>query len=52
MRIGAAPPTRTLRIDVHPADLRHPRHMLALERVLARSERTPVTYCEFAALNP
>ena len=26
----------TLRLDLHPADLQHPRHMLALEWVLAR----------------
>lgn len=35
----------TLRIDVHPRDLDHTRHMLSLERVLQGSrERTAVTY--------
>jgi predicted deacetylase len=40
----------TLRLDVHPRDLDHPRHMLALESVLrgARSRR-PATLDELAA---
>jgi predicted deacetylase len=40
----------TLRLDVHPRDLDHPRHMLALESVLrgARSRR-PATLGELAA---
>jgi len=39
-----------LRLDVHPADLRNPRHMLALEWVLSRSgpRRTAVTYEDLA----
>ena len=39
VRAGSLLPTTTLRLDVHPADLQHPRHMLALEWVLARAER-------------
>ncbi len=37
LRLGALLPTDTLRLDVHPAYLQHPRHMLALEGVLARA---------------
>ncbi len=39
-----------LRIDLHPSDLEHPRHMRALERLLLRSARTrtAVTYDELA----
>lgn len=46
VRAGALLPTSTLRLDLHPADLRHSRHMLALEWVLKRSaaSRTAVTY--------
>ncbi|HEV3071644.1 MAG TPA: DUF2334 domain-containing protein [Solirubrobacteraceae bacterium] len=42
---------RTLRLDLHPADLDRPRHMLALERVLQRAgkRRTAITYDELAA---
>jgi hypothetical protein len=38
--------TRTLRLEVHPADLEHPRHMLALEWALRRSghRREAITY--------
>jgi predicted deacetylase len=41
----------TLRLDLHPDDLHHPRHMMALESVLARAagERTAITYDELAA---
>ena len=54
VRAGALLPTSTLRIDLHPADLRHPRHMLALEWVLAYSSprRTAVTYRELAGVAP
>jgi len=54
VRAGAMLPTSTLRIDLHPADLRHPRHMLALEWVLARSgsRRSAVTYRELAGVPP
>jgi predicted deacetylase len=49
VRAGALLPTRTLRLDLHPADLRFARHMMALEWVLqhARS-RSAVTYRELA----
>ncbi len=52
VRAGSLLPTSTLRVDLHPDDLRHPRHMLALEWVLARSaaRRTAVTYEELAGL--
>jgi predicted deacetylase len=50
VRAGSLLPTRTLRLDLHPADLGHARHMMALEWVLARagSRRTAVTYGELA----
>jgi predicted deacetylase len=54
VRAGSLLPTSTLRLDLHPADLRYPRHMLALEWVLARSgsRRTAVTYRELAGVEP
>ncbi len=50
VRIGALLPTRCLRVDVHPGDLEHSRHMLALEWVLGRngSQRRAITYRELA----
>ena len=49
VRAGALLPTRTLRLDLHPADLRNPRHMMALEWVLQRAHaRSAVTYGELA----
>jgi hypothetical protein len=50
VRAGSMLPTSTLRIDLHPSDLRHTRHMLALERVLARAgaTRDAVTYQDLA----
>jgi predicted deacetylase len=49
VRAGAMLPTSTLRIDLHPSDLRHVRHMMALERVLARARfRDSVTYRQLA----
>ena len=39
VRAGAMLPTSTLRLDLHPADLRHARHMMALEWVLQRAGR-------------
>ncbi len=49
VRAGAMLPTSTLRLDLHPAYLRHPRHMMALEWVLGRARsRTAVTYRELA----
>jgi predicted deacetylase len=54
VRAGSLLPTSTLRLDMHPDDLRYPRHMLALEWVLARSgsRRTAVTYRELAGVEP
>ncbi len=50
LRVGALLPTSTLRLDLHPADLQHARHMMALEWVLQRSgsKRTAITYEELA----
>ncbi len=41
----------TLRLDLHPADLDDPRHMLALEWVLKRTaaNREAVTYEQLAS---
>ncbi|MGA2454671.1 MAG: DUF2334 domain-containing protein [Solirubrobacteraceae bacterium] len=52
VRAGSLLPTSTLRLDLHPADLQLPRHMMALEWVLARSgpRRTAVTYRELAGV--
>jgi hypothetical protein len=52
VRAGALLPTRTLRLDLHPADLRYTRHMLALEWVLAHTaaRRRAVTYRELAGV--
>jgi predicted deacetylase len=50
VRVGALTAGRTLRLDLHPSDLEHPRHMLALEAVLRRAhDRCAVTYDELAA---
>jgi predicted deacetylase len=51
VRAGSLLPARVLRLDLHPADLAHPRHMMALEWVLARAgtRRTAVTYQQLAA---
>jgi predicted deacetylase len=50
LRAGALMSGSTLRLDLHPADLDHPGHMLALEWVLKRSgsSREAVTYDELA----
>ncbi len=39
-------PSRTLRLDLHPTDVQHPRHMQALERLLLRERgrRSAVSY--------
>src|SRR5580692_10401689 len=52
VRASALLPTSTLRVDLHPSDLRHPRHMLALEWVLTRSSprRSAITYRELAGV--
>jgi predicted deacetylase len=54
VRAGSLLPTSALRLDLHPADLQHPRHMMALEWVLARagSRRTAITYEELAQGDP
>jgi predicted deacetylase len=45
VRAGAALSGKLLRLDLHPADFDHPRHVLAVERVLRRAHgRIPVTY--------
>lgn len=47
---GSVMAGRHLRLDLRPADLQHPRHVLAVEGALrrARSRRTTVTYEELA----
>jgi predicted deacetylase len=52
LRAGALLPTSTLRLDLHPADLHHTRHMIALEQVLRRSapRRVAITYSELAGV--
>jgi len=52
VRAGSLLPTATLRLDVHPAYLQHPRHMLALEWVLERANarQNAVTYRELAGV--
>jgi predicted deacetylase len=54
VRLGSLLPTRTLRLDLHPADLQQPRHMMALEWVLQRTaaRRTAITYQELAGIAP
>jgi len=51
IRAGGIFGGRTLRVDLHPADLDHPRQMLALDRVLDRAgrRREAITYDELAA---
>jgi hypothetical protein len=52
VRLGSLLTSDTLRVDVHPADLEHSRHMLALEWVLGRngSRRAAITYRELAGV--
>jgi predicted deacetylase len=50
VRAGATLARSTMRLDLHPADLDHPRHVLALERVLRGARRrTSVTLSDLAA---
>jgi predicted deacetylase len=51
IRAGGLLAGDTLRVDLHPADLEHPRQMMALDRVLDRagSSRKAITYDELAA---
>ena len=49
VRVGALLAGELLRLDLHPADLDHPRHVGALEHVLqGASGRRPVTYDDLA----
>jgi predicted deacetylase len=53
LRMGAALSGSTLRLDLHPADLDHPRHVVALERVLRGARRrTAVTLDQLACPTP
>jgi predicted deacetylase len=51
LRAGALISGTTLRLDLHPSDLEHPNHMLALEWVLKRAActREAVTYEQLAS---
>ncbi len=51
IRVGSLICGNTLRVDLHPTDLQHPRHMLALEWILHRTgrRRQAITYDELAA---
>jgi predicted deacetylase len=50
VRAGAALSGELLRLDMHPADIDHRRHVAALEHVLRRARRrTAVTYDDLAA---
>jgi uncharacterized protein len=51
LRAGGLLAGETLRIDLYPGDVRYPRHMLALQRLLERSarDRRAVTYDELFA---
>lgn len=53
IRAGSLLCGQTMRLDLYPADLQHPRHMLALEWVLGRAgqQREAITYDELLA-NP
>jgi predicted deacetylase len=45
VRAGAALSPRLLRLDLHPADFDHPRHVASVERVLERArDRVAVSY--------
>jgi len=51
VRAGALGAGRLLRLDLHPADLDHPRHIGAVEGVLKRARRhvrQAVTYDDLA----
>jgi predicted deacetylase len=54
LRAGGLLAGRTLRLDLHPADLQRPHHMLALEWVLHRvaRRRTAATYDQLAGIGP
>jgi predicted deacetylase len=49
VRAGSVASGEVLRLDLHPADLDHPRHIGAVEGVLTRAHRRePVTYDDLA----
>jgi uncharacterized protein len=49
VRAGALLLQRTIRLDPHPADFDHPRHVLALQWVLRHAHRhAAITYDELA----
>jgi predicted deacetylase len=51
IRLGSLLCGATMRLDLHPADLQYPRHMIALERLLSRAgtARRAITYEELIA---
>jgi len=51
IRAGSLLCGNTMRVDLHPSDLQHPRHMLALEWILGResSARQAITYDELVS---
>ena len=50
LRVGSLVCGQTMRVDLHPSDLQHTRHMLALEWILGRAghRREAITYDELA----
>ena len=53
VRAGARLSPGLLRLDVHPADFDHPRHVAAVERVLERArDRVAVTYDDLCGFPP
>jgi predicted deacetylase len=54
IRAGSLISGNTMRLDLHPADLGHARHMLALEWVLGRAgnRREAITYEQLVAASP
>lgn len=53
LRAGSLLCGHTMRVDLHPSDLQHTRHMLALEWILGRAghRREAITYDELLALS-
>jgi hypothetical protein len=51
IRVGSLLGGETLRVDLHPSDLEHPRHVLALEWALSRAgrRREAITYEQLTA---
>ncbi len=51
LRVGSLVCGQTMRVDLHPSDLQHTRHMLALEWILGRAghRREAITYDELLA---